>query len=145
MIKVIFFLFLAIVSFSFTNAQTLTAKVYSWDNAPPWANSELLTDTTKVNYSIREIDSVEFRIIRGYKRFYPDERGPDYLEIIFNTDKNGNVIIDLSKLKEGDLFILLAKKDKYIPINKSFKYHKNLDFTKWIAYMIPLRHFDNHK
>ncbi len=142
--RFIFFVFLLIVCFKPINTQTLTVDVVSCNTAPPWTHPDIRPDTIKVNFEVSPLDSVEVKIIRGYNRFNPDERGTDYFEIKYESDKNGLVKIDLSNLNEGDLFIISARKNRYVPIWKPFRYTKNMNSTKWIAYMIPRLKPDNN-
>lgn len=137
--SIIFYIFFTVVCYNFTIAQSLSIQTYCWYNAPPWANPDILPDSVKVNYDLSKLDSVEFKLIRGFNRFNPEEKGPNYFEEKLFNDKNGLVKINLSKLKDGDVFIISAFKNKYIRIWNTFKYNKGMNNSKWIAYLIPLK------
>ena len=133
-----FILLALIVSLSIVNSQTMNIQVYEKLNAQPWESSDIICDTVKTEIKELPLDSVEFKLIRGYNRMNPDEKGPNYLELKFICDKNGQVKIDLSKLKDGDIFNIIAYKKNHISVRRTFKLNKDFSKYKWHAFLVKL-------
>lgn len=124
--------------------QELTGKLYERIDAPPWAMSILSPDTGKVYFPIKElraddIGGLKIMLIRDYARFAKDGKGPNYLEVLGKVNNDGTFSIDLSKIKVGDLVVVVAIKKGFIKLWHSFRFSKDFNYKNMKIILVRVR------
>ena len=123
-------------------SQKMTGKFYERLDAPPWAMSILSPDTGDVYFPIKKLDDVsdiKVMAIRDYVRFAEDGKGPNYLEVPGEVNKDGTFEIDVSAFKDGDLVVIATVKKGFIKLWHALRFYRKENYNNMKIILVRIK------